>query len=144
MCVVERWPWASSRTRETRRRTRRWRSAPRSGRSPLPYSCETDHFSVSRIRNPVPWSRDEHPGSYCRELRKQFFGLKILKFLDARSGMFLTLDPGSGMRKKSRSGSGMNNFIEHPGSYFREKQFFGLKILKFFDVRIWIRDPECF
>jgi hypothetical protein len=39
-----------------------------------------------------------------------------------------------GMGKKSGSGSGMN--IEQPGSYFRElrKQFFGVKILKFFDA----------
>jgi hypothetical protein len=45
--------------------------------------------------------RDEHPGSYFRELREQFFGLKILKFFysdpDPGSGIFLTLDPGSGM-----------------------------------------------
>jgi hypothetical protein len=31
----------------------------------------------------------EQPGSYSLELRKQFFGVKILKFFDA--------DPGSGM-----------------------------------------------
>jgi hypothetical protein len=38
---------------------------------------------------------DEHPRSYFRELRKQFFGLKIHKFFDADpgSGNFLTLDP---------------------------------------------------
>jgi hypothetical protein len=45
--------------------------------------------------------RDEHPGSYIRD--KQFFGLKILKFLYADSypgsGIFLTLDPGSWMEK---------------------------------------------
>jgi hypothetical protein len=38
----------------------------------------------------------EHPGSYFRE---QFFGLKILEFVDADpgSGIFLALDPGSGI-----------------------------------------------
>jgi hypothetical protein len=39
--------------------------------------------------------RDKHPGSYFRELRK------LLTFFDADaepgSGIFLTLDPGSGM-----------------------------------------------
>jgi hypothetical protein len=49
---------------------------------------------------------------------------------------FLPLDPGSVMGKKSRSGSGMNI----PRAW---KQFFGLKILKFFDSA-GIRDPECF
>ncbi len=41
--------------------------------------------------------RDEHPGSYFREL----FGLKALIFFDADpvSGIFLTLDPGSGLEK---------------------------------------------
>jgi hypothetical protein len=42
--------------------------------------------------------RDEHPGSYFRELRNNFLGLNILKFVDAGpdlgSGIFLTLDPG--------------------------------------------------
>jgi hypothetical protein len=33
--------------------------------------------------------RDEHPGSYSRELRNNFFGLKIPKFFDADP------DPGS-------------------------------------------------
>ncbi len=87
------------------------------------YSCETCHFSVSRIRDSVPFFdayiqdtgwvqsqdpdpgsgsgiriRDNHPGSYFRERRKQFFGLKILKFFDADAdpgfGMFLIRDPG--------------------------------------------------
>jgi hypothetical protein len=35
--------------------------------------------------------RDEHPGSYFRELRNIFFGLIILKFFDA----IRFLDPGS-------------------------------------------------
>jgi hypothetical protein len=40
------------------------------------------------------------------------------------------LEPGFGMGKKSRSGSGMNRII-----FTRAwKQFFGLKILKFFDT----------
>jgi hypothetical protein len=48
--------------------------------------------------------RDEHPGSYFREHRKNFWGLKILKLFDADpgSGIFLTLDPG---RKKSATGN---------------------------------------
>jgi hypothetical protein len=50
----------------------------------------------------------EHPGSYLRELRNNFSGLKILKFFDADPdpgfGIFLTLDPGSGMEKKSDPG----------------------------------------
>jgi hypothetical protein len=35
------------------------------------------------------WILDEQPGSYLREIRNNFFGLKILKFFDA--------DPGSGI-----------------------------------------------
>ncbi len=40
------------------------------------------------IRDPNPgWEkiriRDEHPGSYFRELRNNVLGLKILKFFDA-------------------------------------------------------------
>jgi hypothetical protein len=58
--------------------------------------------SGSRVRN-------EHPGSYFRELKKYFWGLKILKSLcadpDPGSGIFLTLDPVSGMQK---FGSGIN------------------------------------
>ncbi len=46
---------------------------------------------------------------------------------------FEPLDPGSGMGKKSRSGSGIRVLDEHPESYFLElRQFFGLKILKVF------------
>jgi hypothetical protein len=45
------------------------------------------------------------------------------------------------MGKKSRSGFGIRIRDEHHGSYFRlpraQKQFFGLKILKFFDA-----DPD--
>ena len=48
-------------------------------------------------------TRDEHPGSYFRELRKKIFGLKIPKFCyadpDPGSGIFLTLDPLAGMEK---------------------------------------------
>jgi hypothetical protein len=47
--------------------------------------------SRSRIR-----IRDEYPESYFLELKKQFFGLKILKFLDADPG-WKNLDPGSGI-----------------------------------------------
>jgi hypothetical protein len=55
--------------------------------------------------------RDEHPGSYFREHRNNFylFRLKIVKFFDADpdagSGIFLTLDPG---RKNSDPGSRIN------------------------------------
>jgi hypothetical protein len=42
--------------------------------------------------------RDEHPGSYFRELRGNFWGFEILKFFDADpdpgSEIFLTHDPG--------------------------------------------------
>jgi hypothetical protein len=46
-------------------------------------------------------------------------------------------DPGSGMGRKSASGSGIRD--EQPGSYFLELRnhflgFFGAKILKFFDA----------
>jgi hypothetical protein len=40
--------------------------------------------------------RDEQPGSYFRELRKQFFGLKYSKFFDA--------DPVSGTGKNPDTG----------------------------------------
>ena len=50
------------------------------------------------------------------------------QYADQGSGVLLT--PGSGMGKKS--GSGSRIWIEQPGSYFRE-----LKYLKFFDA-----DPE--
>jgi hypothetical protein len=51
---------------------------------------------------------------------------------DPGSGAFLT--PGSGMGRKSASGSGIQD--EQSGSYFLElrNQFFGVKILKFFDA----------
>ncbi len=50
---------------------------------------------------------EEHPGSYVRELTNIFWVKKILKFFDADpgSGIFLTLDPGSGMEQ---FGSGIN------------------------------------
>ncbi len=68
---------------------------------------------------------------------------------DPGSGAFLT--PGSGMGRKSASGSGIRD--EQPGSYFLELRkhffgFFGVKILKFFDEdqgsgieTVRIRDP---
>jgi hypothetical protein len=42
---------------------------------------------------------------------------------------FCPLNPGSGMGKKSRSGSGIRIRDEHPGSYLRElrKNFLGQK-----------------
>jgi hypothetical protein len=51
--------------------------------------------------------RDEYFGSYFRELRNSFLGLKY-KFFDADAGIFLTLDPGwkklgSGIRKTANS-----------------------------------------
>ncbi len=83
-----------------------------------------------RIRDPVPfwpmdpgsgmgkttWSRsririrDEHSESYFRELRNNF-SVNILKFFDADAdpGIFLTLDPGSGMEKNRIRD-------KHPGS----------------------------
>jgi hypothetical protein len=62
--------------------------------------------------------------------------------------LFWPLDPGSGMGRKSASGSGIRD--EQPGSYFLElqKPFFWVKILKFFDAdpgsgmeTVRIRDP---
>jgi hypothetical protein len=57
---------------------------------------------------------------------------------------FLPLDPGSGMGRKSASGSGIR--YEQPGSYFLElrNHFFGVKILKFFDANpgSGIRDED--
>jgi hypothetical protein len=53
---------------------------------------------------------------------------------DPKSGSFLT--PGSGMGKKSGSGSGMNN-QDH---FERVKTIFWVKIFKFFDMDA---DPEC-
>jgi hypothetical protein len=53
--------------------------------------------------------RDEHPGSYILELKNKFW-VKILKFFDADpgSGIFMTLDPGSGMEKNSHPESWIN------------------------------------
>ncbi len=70
-----------------------------------------------RIRDPVPFDpwirdpgwvkikiriRDEHPGSYFREFKTNFW-VKILTFFDVDGdpdpGIFLTIDPGSGMEK---------------------------------------------
>jgi hypothetical protein len=54
--------------------------------------------------------RDEHPGSYFRELGNNFLSKKYLNSLmrirmrNPLSGIFLTLDPGSRMEK---FGSGM-------------------------------------
>jgi hypothetical protein len=68
---------------------------------------------------------------------------------DPGSGVFLT--PGSGIGKKTESGSGMNN-PDHISEKLRN-QFFGLKLLKLFDAdpgwekfgsgieKILIRDP---
>jgi hypothetical protein len=64
---------------------------------------------------------------------------------DPGSGAFLS--PGSGMGRKSASGSRIRD--EQPGTYFLELRthffgFFGVKILKFFDAdpeTVQIRDP---
>jgi hypothetical protein len=57
-------------------------------RDPVPfYPCIRDENKI-KIR-----IRDEHPGSYFRELRNNFW-IKMLKFLNADAGIFLTLDPG--------------------------------------------------
>ncbi len=57
--------------------------------------------------------RDELPGSYFRDLKKQFLGLKYLNFSDAHpdpgSEIFLTLDPGG-----TKFGSRIRD--KHPGS----------------------------
>jgi hypothetical protein len=45
-------------------------------------------------------------------------------------------DSGSGIGKKSRSGSGIRILDEHPGLYFN---YLGVKILKFFLILTW--DP---
>jgi hypothetical protein len=50
----------------------------------------------SRIR-----IRDEHPGSYFRELRK-IFVVKILKLVDAVPEIFLTLDPECKIRIRDK------------------------------------------
>ncbi len=50
-----------------------------------------------RKKNPDPRSRIDITGSCFRELKNNFFGLKLLKFCvadpDPGSGVFLTLDP---------------------------------------------------
>jgi len=50
--------------------------------------------------------RDEHPGSYFRGRRNNFLRSKKLKFYDAdpepKYGIFLTLEPGSGMEIRIR------------------------------------------
>ncbi len=50
--------------------------------------------------------RDEHPGLYFREIRSNFFGLKIIKFFDADpdpgSGIFLTLDPDGNIQIRDK------------------------------------------
>jgi hypothetical protein len=72
-----------------------------------------------------------------------------IRIRDRGYGAFLT--PGSGMGRKSASGSGIRD--EQPGSYFLELRnhffgFFGVKILEFFDAdpgsgteTVRIRDP---
>jgi hypothetical protein len=51
--------------------------------------------------------REEHPGSQFRELINNFLGQKLEVFdANADPGIFLTLDPGSGMEK---FGSGIRN-----------------------------------
>ncbi len=72
--------------------------------------------------------------------------IQVLRIRD--SVPFCPLDPGSGMGKKSGSGSGLRIRDEQPGSYFLElrNNFFGLQY--FFDAdpgsgmeKIRIRDP---
>ncbi len=66
---------------------------------------------------------------------------------DSGSAAFLTL--GSGMGKKSESGSRIRTGMNNPDHISdRLETFFGLKILEFFDAdpgsgmeNIWIRDP---
>ncbi len=62
----------------------------------MPFRPLDPGSGMGKNKDPDP---DEKPGSYLRELRKQFFGLKILKFVDGDpdpgSGIFSTLDPRS-------------------------------------------------
>ncbi len=51
---------------------------------------------MEKYQDPGSVIRDEHPGSYSREVRKQVFRLKIPKFFDGIRNLF---DPGSGMKK---------------------------------------------
>jgi hypothetical protein len=62
--------------------------------------------------------------------------ISVLRIRDPGSDAFLT--PGSGMGKKSKSGSGMN-IPDHISESLAS--IFGLKILKFFDAD---PDPESF
>jgi hypothetical protein len=63
----------------------------------------------------------------------------VLRIRDPGSGAFLT--PGSGMVRKSASGSGFRD--EQPGSYFLElrNHFFGFLGLKYLNSLMRIRDP---
>jgi hypothetical protein len=71
----------------------------------------------------------------------QLHSLQKLIFNNKNQGSVDFLTPGSGMSKKSGSGSGIRD--EQPGSYFRElkSQFFGLK-LKYLNSLMWIRDVK--
>jgi hypothetical protein len=63
---------------------------------------------------------------------------------DTGYGSFLTLDPGSGMGKKSGSGTGILIRDAHPGHISESlKTNFWVKILlmRIRDGKIWIRDP---
>ncbi len=66
-------------------------------------------YPLLRIRYPGSGSGMNIPDNFFRELRNIFLGLQIHIFFDADrypgSGIFLTLDPGSGMEKL---GSGIN------------------------------------
>jgi hypothetical protein len=44
---------------------------------------ESSYKLFNQCCGSVSGIRDEHPGSYFRELRNNFWGLKILKFFDA-------------------------------------------------------------
>jgi hypothetical protein len=76
-------------------------------------------------------------------------GWEVFSVADPDPGFGAFLTPGSGMGRKSASGSGMNN----PDHVFQSLEtilflFFGVKILKFFDAdpgsgmeTVRIRDP---
>ncbi len=68
----------------------------------------------------------------------------VSRVADPGSGAFLTL--GSGMSKKSRSGSGIRIRNEHSGSYLRELRTNFLGLLRYLNylMRIWIWEPESF
>jgi hypothetical protein len=60
-------------------------------------------------KNQDPEIRDEQPGSYFRELRNHFFGLKYLNSLmQIRDPEWKNSDPGSGMEKNSDPRSAIN------------------------------------